>query len=90
MPTLREVAGALGEILMEAELYLQRGKCIHSVSLEGSYPDAVVLVVVYSRHLDREVPLRFPIWRKREPDAEPFLNFWTRDNDIYLMIQELP
>jgi hypothetical protein len=89
LETLREVAGVLGEILMEAELYLERGKCLRSVSLEGSYPDTVVQVVVYSRYLHREVPLRFPIWSRRQPGGEPYLHFWIRDNDVYLMIQEL-
>jgi hypothetical protein len=87
LETLREVAGVLGEILMEAELYLERGKCLRSVSLEGSYPDTVVLVVMYSRYLHREVPLRFPIWSRREPGGEPYRNFWIRENDVYLRIQ---
>jgi hypothetical protein len=89
LDTLRDVAMVLGEILMQADLYLERGKSIRSVSLEGSYPDTVVLVVVYSRYLHRDVPLRFPIWRRREPDGEPYVNFWIRENDIYLEIQEL-
>jgi hypothetical protein len=90
LETLRDVAMVLGEILIEADQYLDRGKSIRSASLEGSYPDTVVLVVVYSRYLHREVPLRLPIWRRREPDGEPLLSFWIRENDIHLRIQELP
>jgi hypothetical protein len=89
LETLAEVAAVLGEILMDADQYLQRGKSICSVSLAGSYPDTVVLVVVYSRYVHREVPLRFPIWSRPEPDGEPFLNFWIRENDVYQRIREL-